>query len=75
MNKIIQLGNIMQSPEGFENPQTGRIYSIKGIAPTLNTCGGGMREPKVIVPLDDYNLESEEKSDGQNNLVRQCDAD
>lgn len=48
MNKIIQLGNIMQSPEGFKNPQTGRIYSIKGIAPTLNTCGGGCENRKLL---------------------------
>ena len=48
MNKIIQLGNLFEGTEKFRNPQTGRIYSIEGLAPTLNTCGGGMREPKVV---------------------------
>lgn len=33
----------------FSNPQTGRVYSIDGIAPTINTCQGGEREPKVVV--------------------------
>lgn len=33
----------------FNNPQTGRVYSIDGIAPTINTCQGGEREPKVVV--------------------------
>ena len=39
-NKVIQLGNIVDE-RNFHNPQTGRIYDIEGIAPTLNTCGGG----------------------------------
>lgn len=41
MNKIIQLGNLREDLENFSNPQTGRIYSVDGIAPTLNTCQGG----------------------------------
>lgn len=49
MSKIIQLGNIRQGSINFQNPQTGRIYSIYGIAPTLNTCQGGERQPKVVV--------------------------
>lgn len=28
-----------------------RVYSAKGIAPTLNTNGGGNREVKVLVEL------------------------
>lgn len=40
MNKIIQLGNLREDSENFNNPQTGRIYSVDGIAPTLNTCQG-----------------------------------
>lgn len=40
MNKIIQLGNLREDLENFSNPQTGRIYSVDGIAPTLNTCQG-----------------------------------
>lgn len=41
MNKIIQLGNLRKDTKNFTNPQTGRIYSAEGIAPTLNTCQGG----------------------------------
>ena len=41
-NKVrcIQLGNIAVG-KSWDNPQSGRIYSVDGIAPTLNTCGGG----------------------------------
>ena len=52
MNGIFQLGNMYEDSKKFSNPQTGRIYSINGISPTLNTCGGGQREPKVLVKYD-----------------------
>lgn len=45
--KIMQVGNIEETGN-FENPQCGRIYSPEGLAPILNTCGGGGREPKFI---------------------------
>ena len=45
-NQIIQLGNIAKE-RNFKNPQTGRIYSIDGLAPTLNTCGGGGRNLRL----------------------------
>lgn len=41
MSKIIQLGNLIKKIEHFTNPQCGRVYSIDGICPTLNTCQGG----------------------------------
>ena len=44
---VLQVGNISENGS-WENPQTGRIYSTDGISPTLNTCGGGQREPKVV---------------------------
>lgn len=49
-NSIIvkQVGNIVKTGN-FQNPQRGRIYSINGLSPCLNTCGGGNLEPKVIV--------------------------
>lgn len=31
-----------------KNPQAGRIYSADGLCPTLDTCMGGNRMPKVI---------------------------
>lgn len=46
--RCIQLGNIVYG-KNWDNPQSGRVYSANGIAPTLNTCGGGNLEPKVIV--------------------------
>ena len=46
-NKIIQIGNVYQSQ--FDNPTGGRVYSVNGLAPTINTCGGGGQF------LDDYN--------------------
>ena len=48
-NEIIQIGNLRDGTKVFPNPQAGRVYSVGGIAPTLNTCGGGQREPKVLV--------------------------
>ena len=49
-NKVrcIQLGNIAVG-KSWDNPQSGRIYSVDGLAPTLNTCGGGGNlEPKIL---------------------------
>ena len=50
-NNVKQIGNIANSNSSWSNPQTGRIYSAEGISPTLNTCGGGQREPKIITGL------------------------
>lgn len=49
---IKQIGNINNSTSFGGNPQTGRVYDIAGISPTLNTMQGGGREPKVMV-IDD----------------------
>lgn len=46
---IRQVGNIGNKKLMGGNPQTGRIYSPDGLAPTLNTMQGGGREPKVLV--------------------------
>ena len=51
MEKILQLGNLRKSTLTFNNPQCGRVYSIKGISPTINTCQGGEREPKILVKI------------------------
>lgn len=45
---IEQVGNIRETKSFGGNPQTGRVYSTRGIAPTINTCGGGDREPKIL---------------------------
>lgn len=47
--KVIQIGNIYPDTDKFKNRTMGRIYDTEGIAPTINTCGGGGREPKVVV--------------------------
>ena len=36
---------VAQLEGGFES--TGRVYSPNGLCPTINTCGGGNREPKI----------------------------
>lgn len=47
--EVIQIGNIVDDSKiGFKNPQRGRVYSINGIAPCLNCCGGGL-VPKIVV--------------------------
>lgn len=46
--EVKQLLNIVNSGN-WENPQRGRIYSVEGICPALNCCGG--LEPKIVVPV------------------------
>lgn len=42
---------------GFES--TGRIYSANGLCPTINTMGGGGREPKIIQRALAYDEQNE----------------
>lgn len=51
-NEVLQVGNIAEGKSGWENPQTGRIYSTEGCSPTLNTCNGGGHEPKILIGCD-----------------------
>ncbi|MCO4648825.1 DNA methylase [Streptococcus infantarius subsp. infantarius] len=46
---IKQIGNINNSTSFGGNPQTGRVYDVDGISPTLNTMQGGGREPKILI--------------------------
>ena len=46
---IKQIGNINNSTSFGGNPQTGRVYDIKGISPTLTTMQGGGGEPKILI--------------------------
>ena len=46
---IIQVGNIVDNPN--RDSQRGRIYDPSGLAPTLNTVGGGNLEPKITEPV------------------------
>lgn len=47
-NVVKQIGNISKCEGNWNNPQVGRIYSTDGCSPTLNTCGGGSHEPKIV---------------------------
>lgn len=47
--KVKQIGNY-DTESTWDNPQTGRVYSADGISPTLNTCSGGDRQPKIVEP-------------------------
>jgi len=53
MNKVIQIGNICAKKTingtSWDNPQPGRVYSINGISPTLNTMEGGHRIPYMLI--------------------------
>lgn len=46
---IIQVGNIVNNPN--RDSQRGRIYDPSGLAPTLNTVGGGGLEAKIVEPV------------------------
>ncbi len=45
---VNQVGQIYGT-EREPNPQAGRIYDADGISPTMDTCSGGNRMPKVVV--------------------------
>jgi DNA (cytosine-5)-methyltransferase 1 len=47
-NKCIQVAQIYGT-EREPNPQAGRIYDSEGISPTIDSCSGGNRMPKIIV--------------------------
>lgn len=47
-NVVKQIGIISKCEGNWKNPQVGRIYSTDGCSPTLNTCGGGSHEPKIV---------------------------
>ena len=58
-NKMIQVGQ-MYGTEKEPNPQAGRIYSADGTSPTIDSCSGGNRMPKVAVAMRGrYNAEGE----------------
>lgn len=47
-NVVKQIGTISKCEGNWKNPQVGRIYSADGCSPTLNTCGGGSHESKIV---------------------------
>ena len=46
--KLMQVGQ-MYGTEKEPNPQDGRVYDPNGLSPTMDTCSGGKRMPKIIV--------------------------
>lgn len=56
--KCIQIGNL----DIKGNDSIKRVYSPEGISPTLTTCGGGNRQPKILSYVDKkYNNFIEDK--------------
>ena len=49
INCVRQIGNLIQTSSYGGNPHRGRVYSLKGISPSLNCMGGGGREPKIRI--------------------------
>ncbi len=45
-NELIRLGNMYGADKG--SGYAGNVYAPNGICPTINTCGGGNREPMCI---------------------------
>ena len=46
--EVRQIGNVMPTATR-ENPNQGRIYDTKGIAPTItDVSGGGGRQPMIV---------------------------
>lgn len=46
---VDQIGNIIGGTSFGGNPQRGRVYSVNGLSPTLNTMQGGGLEPKIFI--------------------------
>ena len=52
IDNILEIGNLVIGGN-FDNPQRGRVYSPKGIAPAIYTYGGGNLEPKITEVYED----------------------
>ena len=46
--RCIQVGQ-MYGTKVEPNPQAGRIYDSEGVSPTMDSCSGGNRMPKVLI--------------------------
>lgn len=66
--KVIQIGNIVDDTNiGFKNPQRGRVYSIEGLAPTMQNFSGGCGlQPKIVV-------EDDREKEDNNSRKTQCE--
>lgn len=48
--KQIVINQVGQIYPDSGNPQAGRVYDAEGISPTMDTCSGGNRMPKILIP-------------------------
>lgn len=46
--QLIEVGNLVPQTGKWKSPQRGRVFSPEGISPSMDTCSGGNREPKII---------------------------
>lgn len=53
INDSLGVQQIGQIYSDTVNPQSGRIYNPSGLSPTLDTCGGGNRMPKIVEDFDE----------------------
>ena len=53
--KLIQVGQ-MYGTEKEPNPQAGRVYDPNGLSPTMDTCSGGNRMPKILIKDDNVGV-------------------
>lgn len=63
MNRIQQIGNLYDDKQNYSNREIGRVYAVDGIAPTINTCGGGNRQPKILVEVIGIKIVCERRID------------
>ena len=47
-DNTIEIKQVAQIYPNSGNPQAGRIYDPDGISPTIDTCSGGNRMPKIV---------------------------
>ena len=50
-NRVIGINNPKKTREEFKYESINRFYDSAGLSPTLDTMGGGNREPKVAIPV------------------------
>lgn len=46
-NMVLVIGR-MDNTQDHTFESANRVYDTKGISPTINTCGGGGREPMIV---------------------------
>lgn len=68
--EIVQIGNFMKGISAWENPSVGRVYDQNFLAPTLNSGGGGGRQPYIIVEVQE--VKKQEKDQNKEKIDIRC---